>query len=97
VRQVTTKTDEPIPEAIHYLIFLDNGYGASIIDWRNCREVEPLGYILELAVINYDQDEPAEFWDSRFNLDYDTPITDDVICYLDEDSVFDLVRQIGEL
>lgn len=61
----------------------DNGYGASVITGgiAYCNEAQPY----ELAVLEHGE------------LCYDTPITDDVIGYLTNDEVFDLLDRIEQL
>lgn len=61
----------------------DNGYGASVITGRIacCNDEKPY----ELAVLHHGE------------LCYDTPITDDVIGYLTNDEVFDLLDRIEQL
>ena len=61
----------------------DNGYGASVITGviAYCNEEHPY----ELAVLEHDE------------LCYDTPITDDVLGYLTEDDVSDLLDRIEQL
>lgn len=61
----------------------DNGYGASVITGSiaYCNNVQPY----ELDVLKHGE------------LCYDTPITDDVIGYLTEDDVSDLLDRIEQL
>lgn len=61
-----------------------NDYGASII-------VGTGTYGLELAVIHFIGD------NDQWDLDYDTPITDDVIGYLDESSLTEILNKIKNL
>lgn len=64
-----------------------NGYGASVV-----RHSGSYGYeegLWELAVIKWDGD--------RYHLCYDTPITDDVIGYLDEDQIEKILIDIKNL
>lgn len=65
-------------------IYFENGYGASVVK-------TPYTYggdrgLYELAVL-----------DANGFLTYDTPITDDVIGYLNPDEVTDIMKQIQNL
>lgn len=65
----------------------ENGYGASVI-----KHYGSYGYekdLFELAVLIYDGD--------KFDLCYNTPITDDVIGYLTNDEVLELLEKIKNL
>ena len=66
-----------------WIFNFDNGYGASVITGgiAYCNEAQPYG----LAVLRHDE------------LCYDTPITDDVIGYLTNDEVFNLLDRIEQL
>jgi hypothetical protein len=64
------------------LYFFPNGYGASVVN-------SAVSYGTEMAVLRG----TIENW----QLCYETPITDDVIGYLDETEVQDLLRQIEAL
>jgi hypothetical protein len=77
-------------------IIFDNGYGASIVRFGfPFREGELVGSygvnqgLWELAVIKGDIDD--------FELVYDTPITNDVLGYLSEDEVGEILARIEEL
>jgi hypothetical protein len=78
---------EPVRIEYHHmgeqmLFRFDNGYGASIIN-------NDMSYGIELAVI---------YWEGEdFHLIYDTPITDDVIGYLDRDRAETLLEAIEKL
>ena len=62
-----------------------NGYGASVIH-------NPYSYGLELAVLKYD--EKTERWD----INYDTNITDDVVGYIDgKKGLEKLLNKISQL
>lgn len=65
----------------------NNGYGASIV----CHDGSYGGSegLWELAVIHWDGEENE--------IVYDTPITDDVLGYLNEDEVLDILREIQKL
>ena len=73
---------------VQRLYRFDNGYGASVI-----RHSGSYGYdkgLWELAVIRYTDGD-------KYVLDYSTPITDDVIGYLDEDEISALLVRIEAL
>lgn len=72
---------------IQYLAFYPNGYGASIVQ-------HPYSYgnrdgLWELAVIKGTEEE--------WNICYETPITNDVLGYLDENEVDEVLTQIEAL
>lgn len=76
---------------IQYIAKFDNGYGASIVQhsfsYGNERG------LWELAVTMYSKpDEPEEY-----ELCYTTPITDDVIGYLTEAEVNEILEEIKSL
>lgn len=62
-----------------------NGYGASVIEIYYYEE----DYI-EIAVVYFDDE-------GKYHLDYSTPITDDVIGGLDEESRDEVLQQIFDL
>ena len=72
---------------IHYIFRFDNNYGASIIKHKYSYGSDD--DLWELGVILWCDDE----WE----LDYDTPITADVIGYLTDEDVRDLLQQIKDL
>lgn len=65
-----------------------NGYGASVI--KNSMSYGNEVGLWELAVVTFDND-------NNFKLCYDTEITDDVIGYLTESQVDDLLERIESL
>jgi hypothetical protein len=76
---------------VQYLYYFPNGYGASIV-----RHSGSYGYssgLWELAVIKYADLSP----DSKQRLDYTTTITDDVLGYLTESKVKNILDQISKL
>ena len=73
--------------------FFPNGYGASIINISN-ESGHQLSYTdnekqYELAVLIGNIDE--------YEISYDTPVTDDVIGYLDIENVFKIMEEIETL
>lgn len=76
---------------IGYVFKFDNGRGASVIknDFSyGCSEDK-----WELAVLLFDdEDSPDEY-----KLDYDTPITDDVLGWLDDAEVRNILEEIQKL
>lgn len=64
-----------------------NGYGASVI--KNAISYGGDEGLWEVGVLKFQANEPY--------LDYTTPITDDVIGYLDFDGVENVLRQIKNL
>lgn len=74
---------------VHYLFKFPNNRGASVI-----KHTSSYGYsddLWELGVIRFWTD------DDVWCLDYDTEITDDVIGYLTDDGIRDLLKKIKEL
>jgi hypothetical protein len=71
-------------DGIQYLAKFPNGYGASIV--RHQFSYGGRKGLWELAVL-----------DDEGNLCYDTPITDDVLGYLTEDDVNEILDRIEEL
>ena len=67
----------------------DNGYGASVVR-HNFSYGSDKG-LFELAVLKFIPDT------DNFDLDYNTPITDDVLGSLTEQDVLDTLAQIEEL
>lgn len=68
-----------------------NGYGASVVrfQWMGSGSYGAAEGLWEMAVIHYDGDD--------FELVYDTPVTEDVIGWLDEDGIQEKLRQIRDL
>lgn len=66
------------------LVLFPNGYGVSFIKGG-------ISYGLEAAIVKYDG--TNDLWD----LCYDTPITDDVISYMDEDDIVTLCKGVALL
>jgi hypothetical protein len=70
-------------DGIHSIVTFDNGYGASII--KTDRSYGGKDGLYELAVL----------FDGLIS--YDTPITNDVIGFLTEDGVIELLQKIEAL
>lgn len=88
----------PIGEGVQIQYRFPNGYGASVIRFKiNIASSESWvggSYgseddLWELAVIKWDGD--------GYALNYDTPITDDVLGHLTDEQVQDTLKQIMEL
>ena len=76
-------------ERVHYVFRFKNDYGASVVKGRGT-----YGYnedLWELAVLSFDNRS------DEYYLDYDTPITNDVLGHLTDDEVGDLLARIKEL
>lgn len=73
---------------IQKIFRFDNGYGASIVKHRFSYGNED--GLFELAVIRFEDS-------GEWELDYGTPITEDVIGYLSENDVSDILDRIKEL
>lgn len=71
-----------------YLFEFDNGYGASII--KHSGSYGGRSGLWELAVVRF-------YKNDGWHLCYNTPITDDVLGYLSEAEVMNLLKQIKEL
>lgn len=74
---------------VQYIFRFENNYGASVV-----RHYFSYGHeqgLWELAVVRFYDDS------MRFDIDYDTPITDDVLGYLNEEEICNVLRQIKEL
>jgi hypothetical protein len=84
-----TLPSNQIHDGIQYLAFYPNGYGASIVQHRFSYGRDQGGDLWELAVIKGTEED----WD----ICYDTPITSDVLGYLSEADVEDVLLQIEAL
>lgn len=73
---------------IRYRFKFDNGYGASVVTHDFSYDHESDRW--ELAVLRYGRDDD-------FELDYDTEITDDVLGWLTNEEVLDLLGRIQKL
>jgi hypothetical protein len=70
-------------DGVHAMVTFDNGYGASIV--KTDRSYGGKEGLYELAVL------------SDGLISYDTPITNDVIGFLTEDEVTELLQKIEDL
>jgi hypothetical protein len=68
-------------------MFFDNGYGISVITGSGAYKSETRPY--EVAVIKGNEED--------WSLCYDTPITDDVIGYNNEEDVTEIMKQVQKL
>lgn len=82
--EIVRSGDHPAGMGVQVVIRFPNGYGASIIE-------TPWSYGVELAVLTF------EDGSNDYDLTYDTPITDDVMGWLDRDKLTDLLTQIKAL
>ena len=76
------------PTPGQWLFKFENGYGASVIKHFGSYGYEEDKF--ELAVIRWTEGK-------HYELEYNTPITNDVIGHLDNKEVMDLLEQIKEL
>ncbi|MCY7157481.1 hypothetical protein MK525_03145 [Streptococcus gallolyticus subsp. gallolyticus] len=74
--------ERPLFDGYQKIYFFENGYGASVINHSYSQG-------LEMAVIQEKNDD--------YRLCYDTPITDDILGYLDENEVEEYLKKIKEL
>lgn len=74
-------------DGIQYLFRFPNDYGASIV--KHCGSYGVHNDLWELAVLRFNGDE--------WNLTYDTEITDDVLGYLTDQDVLELLQRIRDL
>jgi hypothetical protein len=82
-----TLPSNQINDGIQYLAFYPNGYGASIVQHKYSYGHDQGSW--ELAVIKGTEED--------WNICYDTPITSDVLGYLSEADVEDVLLQIEAL
>lgn len=82
--------DGIVYRGVHYLFKFNNDYGASVV-----KNYESYGYkhdLWELAVVRFNRGDIND-WD----LDYDTRITSDVLGYLTDDQIRNLLEEIKNL
>lgn len=83
--------DDVRGDYVHYMFRFDNNYGASIV-----KGYGTYGYaddLYELAVVWFLLGDESD----EYILTYSTPIADDVVGYLDDERVRELLRQIKDL
>lgn len=83
-----------INNGVQRLYFFDNNYGASVV--RHLFSYGASKGKWELAVLKYKGEGDRKSY-NNWDLTYETPVTDDVIGYLDESEVQELLTQIKEL
>lgn len=90
----TTVRPHVIGEGTQKLYRFDNGYGASVVRFNHLGAHSYGGDhgLWELAVLRYDDSEPG-----GYQLDYDTPVAEDVVGYLSDAEVQEYLRQIRAL
>jgi len=79
---------KPIWDGRQYLFRFDNGYGAAVV--KHHGSYGSYDDLWELAVLHFDEN-------GKWHLVYDTPITDDVEGFLDDEDVRNLLNQIRDL
>jgi hypothetical protein len=91
----------PLGDGVQRIYRFSNGYGASIVRFKIPTSLGVMGFYgsytnneneWELAVIKFKGKES-----NNFELCYDTPITNDVIGYLTEDEVEEILKKIKNL
>ena len=78
----------PDMDGVHYVFRFANDYGASVIKFTGSYGYRKDQW--ELGVIIFDED-------GHYGLTYDTPVTDDVLGYLTDEVVRNLLEEIKEL
>lgn len=80
---------------IHYIFKFDNGRGASVVK----NEISYGGSYdeWELAVLLFKDSFDDKAASDEYRLDYDTPITDDVLGWLDDAEVRNILEEIQKL
>lgn len=79
---------ESLYDGVQYVFKFENGYGASVV--KHGGSYGNRNDLWELAVIKYDES-------GDWHLNYDTPFTDDVIGWLTDEEVRDLLQRIKGL
>ena len=78
-----------ILDGVQYLFRFENNYGASVV--KHCASYGNEEDLWELAVIKFIDESDC------YALTYETPVTDDVVGYLNDKGVNILLKQIKEL
>lgn len=86
-------SNRPLNGGIQYIARFENNYGASIV--QHAYSYGGGRGLWELAVIFFDENTTGV--DCGFELVYNTPITDDVIGYLEETEIDDILLRIEKL
>lgn len=92
--QPLTEKPHPIGAGTQKVYRFDNGYGASVVRFNHMGAHNYGGEsgLWEMAVVKFKGD-GANDWD----ITYDTPITDDVLGWLDDDEVEAKLAEIRDL
>lgn len=80
-------SEQELNNGVQIIHKFDNGYGASVV--RHDFSYGNKKGLWELAVIEFNQ----ENWE----ITYETPITDDVLGYLTDDEVLEILKRIEAL
>lgn len=80
---------EDVGWGVQYVFLFENGFGASVV--KSLGSYGSRKDLWELAVIKWNDER------TDWEINYDTPITDDVIGFLTDDGVKDLLKKIQEL
>jgi len=81
-------------DGVGYIFKFDNNYGASVV--KNRYSYGGRYDKWEVAVLYFtgEEAEPGSLCDEDYELDYDTPITNDVLGWLDDSEVRVILRRI---
>jgi hypothetical protein len=81
-------------EGLHGLLFFPNGYGVSVVRYKN-----PISETYSSYTTNEDEWEVAVLcgYENEWDIAYNTPITDDVIGHLSEGEVDQIMVRVQEL
>lgn len=82
------KTSAPLNEGIQHLFEFPNGFGASVV--RHAYSYGNANGLWELAVIQFDDE-------GKWELTYETEVTNDVLGHLEESEVVEVLNQIQGL
>ena len=77
-------SDEPFMSGVRSRIMFENGFGVSVVS--HTYSYGGKAGLFEVAVLNKDGD-----------LTYDTPVTNDVVGYLNPDEVTEIMEQVQNL